>query len=114
MGSCFRGGKETVTSQWVREALDNGQDVNQQSPGGISGLMYATCGSHTDIVELLLLQPGIDINSPDNSGMTGGTPLHWAVARGGAGQVEVLLKQVKQKLEHSRRARVHASHAGNL
>ena len=46
----------------MREALDNGQDVNQQSPGGISGLMYATCGSHTDIVELLLLQPGIDIN----------------------------------------------------
>ena len=25
--------------------------------------------------------------SPDNSVMTGGTPLHWAVARGGDGQV---------------------------
>ena len=30
------------------------------------------------------------MHSPDNSGMTGGTPLHWAVARGGAGQVRII------------------------
>ena len=30
--------------------------------GGVSGLMYAVSGNETDITELLLLQPGIDIN----------------------------------------------------
>ena len=41
--------------------------------GARPGLMYAASGSHDDIVELLLLQPGVDINSPDSSVLAGGT-----------------------------------------
>jgi len=67
----------------VRAALASGQNVNQRSPSGVSGLMYAASGSHDDIVELLLLQPGVDINSPDSSVLAGGTPLHWACSRSG-------------------------------
>ena len=43
--------------------------------GARPGLMYAASGSHDDIVELLLLQPGVDINSPDSSVLAGGTCL---------------------------------------
>ena len=72
--------------QKVREALDSGQPVNSRSPGGVTGLMYyfydfeerknmfpgfrffyryAASGGHNAILHLLLLQPGIDINTPD-------------------------------------------------
>ena len=55
--------------------------------------MYAAAGNHPDIMELLLRQPGIDINSRDNSILVGGTPLHWAISGGGSKLVEMLLKQ---------------------
>merc|ERR1712222_24482 len=45
--------------------------------------MYAASGHHDDIMELLLLQPGVDINSPDSSVLAGGTPLHWACSASG-------------------------------
>ena len=77
----------------VRSALHRGQNANQRSPFGVSGLMYAASGNHPDIMELLLRQPGIDINSRDNSILVGGTPLHWAISGGGSKLVEMLLKQ---------------------
>ena len=77
----------------VRTALHRGQNANQRSPFGVSGLMYAAAGNHPDIMELLLRQPGIDINSRDNSILVGGTPLHWAISGGGSKLVEMLLKQ---------------------
>ena len=77
----------------VRTALHHGQNANQRSPFGVSGLMYAASGNHPDIMELLLRQPGIDINSRDNSILVGGTPLHWAISGGGSKLVEMLLKQ---------------------
>ena len=55
--------------------------------------MYAASGKHLDIMELLLGQPDIDINSRDDSILVGGTPLHWAISGGDSKLVEMLLKQ---------------------
>ena len=77
----------------VRNALHRGQNANQRSPFGVSGLMYAASGNHPDIMALLLGQPGIDINSSDDSILVGGTPLHWAISGGSSEMVEMLLKQ---------------------
>ena len=41
--------------------------------------MASNCAQYYQYCSLLL--------SPDSSVLTGGTPLHWAVARGGDGQV---------------------------
>ena len=80
-------------TEGVREALQCGQNANQRSPFGVSGLMYAASGKHLDIMELLLGQPDIDINSRDDSILVGGTPLHWAISGGDSKLVEMLLKQ---------------------
>merc|ERR1712156_995040 len=42
--------------------------------------MYAAKGGHNAILRLLLLQPEVDINTPDRSANVGGTPVHWACA----------------------------------
>ena len=55
--------------------------------------MHSARRNHPEIMELLLCQPGVDINTPDNSVLVGGTPLHWAVSGGSARMVEMLLKQ---------------------
>ena len=39
----------------VQSALANGQNVNERSPGGVSGLMYACNGGHKGILDLLLV-----------------------------------------------------------
>ena len=77
----------------VKEALQAGQDPNERSPFGVSCLMHAARRGHLDILELLLRHPGIDVNTPDNSNLTGGTPLHWAVSGGSVQIVERLLNQ---------------------
>jgi len=43
----------------------------------------------TDVVELLLAVPGIDVNLADNEGQT---PLYWASRRGHSEVVELLLR----------------------
>ena len=48
--SCFLEDLEGVQS-----ALANGQNVNERSPGGVSGLMYACIGGHKGILDLLLV-----------------------------------------------------------
>lgn len=54
----------------VREALERGGDVNECDQNGVTGLMWATTKNFNRVVELLLLQPGININQQDNSGST--------------------------------------------
>ena len=39
----------------VRKALANGQNVNDRSPGGVPGLMYACSGGHNGILDLMLV-----------------------------------------------------------
>ena len=85
---CMQGDLEAV-----KRALQAGQDPNQRSPFGVSCLMHSARRNHPEIMELLLCQPGVDINTPDNSVLVGGTPLHWAVSGGSARMVEMLLKQ---------------------
>ena len=46
----------------VREALERGGDVNECDQNGVTGLMWATTKNFNRVVELLLLQPGININ----------------------------------------------------
>ena len=48
--SCFLGDLEGV-----RSGLANGQYVNDRSPGGVSGLMYACSGGNKGILDLLLV-----------------------------------------------------------
>ena len=48
--SCLLGDLEGV-----RSALANGQNVNDRSPGGVPGLMYACSRGHNEILELMLV-----------------------------------------------------------
>ena len=48
--SCLLGDLEGV-----RSALANGQNVNDRSPGGVPGLMYACSGGHNGILDLMLV-----------------------------------------------------------
>ena len=48
--SCLHGDLEGV-----RSALANGQNVNDRSPGGVPGLMYACSGGHNGILDLMLV-----------------------------------------------------------
>ena len=85
---CYRGEVEGV-----REALGRGVDVNTRNEGNewnewnMTGLMMAATEGHEEVVEVLLAQPGLDINCKDNDGSTA---LHWACDRG-AGVVRRLL-----------------------
>ena len=57
----------------VRAALARGEDVNS-SDGDMTGLMLALHRGHNSVVELLLSQPSLDVNSSDSGGSTA---LHW-------------------------------------
>ena len=46
----------------VREALGRGGNVNQCDQQGVTGLMWATHNNFNKVVELLLQQPGVNIN----------------------------------------------------
>ena len=48
--SCLIGDLEGVQS-----ALANGQNVNDRSPGGVPGLMYACTRRHNGILDLMLV-----------------------------------------------------------
>ena len=73
----------------VRVALARGEEVNQKDAQGITGLMMAVGRDNEALVDLLLQQPGLDVN------LTGGracwTALHWACHYGHAGIVRRLL-----------------------
>ena len=68
---CWQGDLERV-----RAALGRGEGVNSVSGGGWTGLMYAVRNKHNSLVQLLLQQPGIDVNCRDRWGQTA---LHYSV-----------------------------------
>ena len=62
----------------VRRALARGEDVNKSaSQYGVTGLMWAVYKNQNAIVELLLSQPGLDLNLIDGNSC-GWTPFHYA------------------------------------
>ena len=56
----------------VRAAIDGGQDLDISDANNTTGLMWALLEGHNSVVELLLSQPSLDVNS------NGSTALHWA------------------------------------
>ena len=59
----------------VMEAVEEGQDINGGNGVKTTGLMRAVAGDHNDLVEVLLHQDRIDINSSESLGYRA---LHWA------------------------------------
>ena len=54
----------------VREAIGQGEDVNDKSFADNTGLMLAVAFKHISIVKLLLEQPTLDLNLTDSNGWT--------------------------------------------
>ena len=73
----------------VRAALVRGEDVNQSASGGFTGLMVAALKGHEAVVELLLQQPGLEVNLFDEEFRQ--TVLHLASTEGHTGIVRRLL-----------------------
>ena len=61
--------------QEVGAALARGQDVNSRDRYNVTGLMRALDKEHNSVVELLLSQPSLDVNTSNSYGRTA---LHWA------------------------------------
>ena len=59
----------------VRAALGRGVDVNTTDRMSNTGLMEAALRNQEEVVEVLLAQPGVDV---DYMNSTGQTALHWA------------------------------------
>ena len=59
----------------VREALRRGVDFNTRGSYNNTGLIMAACGGHEEVVEVLLAQPGVDVNC---RGGASHTALHYA------------------------------------
>ena len=54
----------------VRRLLDQGLDVNTRNCLGCVPLMYAAGSGHTEVVSLLLSQPGVCVNIRNNDRLT--------------------------------------------
>ena len=54
----------------VRGLLDQGLDVNTRNCLGCVPLMYAAGSGHTEVVSLLLSQPGVCVNIRNNDRLT--------------------------------------------
>jgi len=67
---CWRGDVDAV-----RKALQGGTDVNEVGKDEVTCLMLAVREGHSSIVEILLKEPGIDVNRKD---VNGSTALHLA------------------------------------
>ena len=70
----------------MRAAIARGQDVNSSDGANTTGLMWALFRGHNSVVELLLSQPSLDVNSSNSNGSTA---LHWA--RGNVTGLRLLL-----------------------
>ena len=77
------------TLEEVRAALAGGEDVNKRSAVGGTGLMWAAWKGREAVIELLLQQPGLDVNL--SGGPNSQTALHMACIKGHAGIVRRLL-----------------------
>ena len=70
VGLCMNGPVERV-----REALGRGRDVNSRWINGDTGLMRAAIRGREEAVEVLVAQPGVDVNCRSS---LGDTALHLA------------------------------------
>lgn len=75
---------------WLRECLDNKVGINGLDKAGNTALYWASHGGHKDVVELLLGQPGVEVNQQNK---LGDTALHAAAWKGHSDIVEMLLKK---------------------
>jgi ankyrin repeat protein len=77
----------------ARAAIDGGQEFNtvRDSKGSRTGLIWAACRGHVEVVDLLL-EKGDDVNAMDEDGQTA---LYWACRNGHAGVIRSLLTQTK-------------------
>ena len=73
----------------MRAALARGEEVNQRYAEGDTGLMNAARRGHEAVVEILLQEPGLDVNLA--GGIHSWTALHAACYGGHAGIVRRLL-----------------------
>ena len=80
---CFEGKLDLV-----REAIGQGEDVNDKSFNDKTGLILAVWKKYNLIVKLLLEQPTLDLNCIDN---TGSTALHIAASSDNVEGVRLLL-----------------------
>ena len=86
--------------EYVRYALLNGQDPNERDEDdGCTGLMHAVQNNENEILELLLEQPEIDINSVNE---IGDTALHVAGYYGNLWAVKKLVSDPRIKTLNSR------------
>ena len=83
----------------VREALANGITVNSRSEDNTTGLMLALKHHHNYIVELLLEQPSLDLNSIALSGKTG---LHFAAESGNVEGLRLILDNPRFRIAQQR------------
>jgi ankyrin repeat protein len=60
----------------AKQAIDDGEDVNVTTDGGMNFLHYAAGAGHKEIAEVLITN-GADLNAKDL--IVDSTPLHWAV-----------------------------------
>ena len=63
---CFLAGKGNLEA--VQYLLDHGQAVNSLDRNGRTPLMHAAGGGHLEVINLLLKQPGIEVNLKDDYG----------------------------------------------
>ena len=73
----------------VRAALERGEEVDQRDSQGSTGLMVAARNGHEAVVELLLQQPGLEVNLTDEEYHR--TSLHEASIEGHTAIVRMLL-----------------------
>ena len=74
----------------VRRALAKGEDVNKATQYGVTGLMWAVYQNQNAIVELLLSQPGLDLNVVDGNSY-GWTAIHYACYHGNFEGLKMML-----------------------
>ena len=79
----------------VQAAIDNGADVNEETFGGRTGLMWALQHRHNNVVQVLLQHPQININKLDEDG---GCALHYAVDEDNHEGLAALLAQDDQSI----------------
>ena len=83
----------------MRAALARGKRVNQKGAGGCTGLMLAAHKGHEAVVELLLQQPGLDVNLTD--GVYHRSALHFSSIEGHSGVVRRLLAHPSQSCHNA-------------
>jgi ankyrin repeat protein len=80
----------------VKQWLKIGPDINKPNIYGMTPINCASYNGYTEIVKLLLAQPGIDFNKPTNNGWT---PINFASYRGHTEIVRILEEYQKNPIK---------------